>query len=92
MNSKRRDILKALGLSVLPSPPADDKTLLMKIFDKANIDFADPSEDGTPDSISIKVDGSAVIGTDGAMAIFKFTKGRLNGVVLWSERMTNEAQ
>jgi hypothetical protein len=91
MNFNRRDILKVLGLSVLPSPPIDDKTMLMKLFDKANIDFADPSEDGTPNAISIKVDGSTIIGVDGAMAIFKFTKGSLNGVVLWTEKMTNEA-
>ena len=83
-----------LGLSNVTPVPAGvtDKDRLLQLFDTANIDVTDPSEDGTADAISIKVDGDTVIGIDGSLAVFKFKKGKLAQVVLWSSNMHNSKE
>lgn len=72
----------------------DDKSVLLTMLDTASIDVSDPSEDKTPNAISIKVDGDKVVGTEGGLIIFKFhPKTRaLTGIIVWNERVNNENQ
>ena len=82
----RRQILKIL----VSSGPSDRRELL-DIFDRASIDVAVPSEDGTKDAISLKVNGSEVTGTERGLVVFKFTKrGELSGVVVWNQGLEND--
>jgi hypothetical protein len=70
-----------------------DKAKMIEMFDQAGIDFSDPSEDHTPNAISVKVDGQNVTGIDGHTAIFIFDKrNKMSRIVLWSTNMANQKE
>lgn len=84
----RRDVLKLLGASPLLAarPREGDRLRLEEMFDKAGVDF-----DYDKTSITIKVNGSEVTGTEGGQVVFKFAaSNRLESIVVWNAKVENE--
>ena len=80
-------LANAEARSPLPSSGPTDKDHLTDMFNRAQIDYEDPSTDHTPNAISIRVDGDTVVGIDGRFAVFVFNKGKLTKIILWEDHM-----
>ena len=86
-------ILTAVSTWAITRPTAPtDRGHLIAMFDRAGIDVDIPSEDGTANAISVKVNGTEVTGTEGGMIIFKFDpdhQDKLTEIIVWNTKKNN---